>query len=145
VWRRARLDAISQPDTGTPVIVDYKTTRSADLEHISRCMHLYGYAMQAAWYQDGAYAVGLTGDALPRFLFVFQEVEPPHLVTVVEPDTTALYIGGQRNREAIEIYADCTRSGIWPGHVPLGDIPLVGLPGWAERQYATDNYEDVTL
>lgn len=142
VVRRARLDAVSTPDAdGQPVIVDYKTTaKPANLDEISRAMWNYGYAMQADWYSEAAAAVLGMGDA--RFLFVFQETEPPHLVSVVEPDLTALLIGRRRNRQAIDLYAKCTASGVWPGHVPDGEIPLVGVPGWAERQYANDTTEE---
>ena len=136
VWRRARIDALSRPGDIGALVVDYKTCRSADVEHISRAMWLYGYAMQAAWYLDAATATGLIHAGLARFLFVFQEIDPPYVVSVIEPDATALRIGAERNREAIETYRMCVESGQWPGHVPDDAIPTIPLPAWAERQYA---------
>lgn len=135
VPRRARVDAVSTPDVGgQAVVVDYKSAAAADLDHISRALWHYGYAIQAAWYLDAVQACGLTGpDA--RFLFVFQEKEPPHLVSVVEPDAMALAVGARLARQAIEIWRDCTASGVWPGHFPDGEIPLVGLPAYIERQH----------
>lgn len=143
VWRRARLDALTRPDAdGPPAIVDYKTTTAADLDHISRVLHSYGYAMQGGWYLDGAAAVDLVPDDA-RFYLVFQETEPPYLVTVVEPDVEALRIGRELNRRAIEIYRDCTEAGVWPAHTPADDIPLVGLPPWVERQHTATEYEEI--
>jgi hypothetical protein len=147
IMRRARIDAVSRPDDhGGRIIVDYKTTQWADLEHISRALHTYGYAMQAAWYLDAA-ATTVDPEQLiveDQFLLIFQEVQAPYLVSVVEPDATALRIGEQLNRQAIDIYRRCTDSGQWPGHVPDRDIPLVSLPGWVERDYTTD-YQEATL
>lgn len=143
VWRRARIDAISTPDD-QPVLVDYKTADSGDLDHISRALWNYGYAMQADWYADGAEILGVA-PAGARFLLVFQEKDPPYLVTVVEPDAPARHIGRELNRRALEIYRDCTASGVWPGHTPANDIPLVSLPGWVERQHTVTDYQEDVL
>jgi hypothetical protein len=145
VMRRARLDAISKPDAdGEMVVVDYKSTRSANLDHISRAMWTYGYAMQAAWYLDAAISAAREPWDAKRFLFVFQESSPPYVVSVVQPDSTALHIGEERNKQALGVYAACVESDTWPGHVPADQIPYVGLPSWAERQHDTD-IEEVTL
>ncbi len=141
VPRRARTDAVSTPDAdGQPVVVDYKTTTAADLDHISRALWNFGYCIQAPWYLDAVQACGLAGDDA-RFLFVFQEKDPPYVVSVIEPDPTVLAVGERRARQAIERFRDCTESGVWPGHVPPGEIPLVGLPAYIERQYANPDEE----
>jgi hypothetical protein len=141
IWRRARLDAMSRPDPDRPpVVVDYKSCRSADIGHIRRAMWDYGYAAQADWYLDGAATLDQTYDGT-SFYFVFQEIAAPYLVTVVEPDADALAIGRQRNREAIEVYRDCTETGHWYGHTGTDEIPLVGLPAWVERQHTTTEEE----
>jgi hypothetical protein len=144
IWRRARLDAMSRPDPDRPpVVVDYKSCRSADIGHIRRAMWDYGYAAQADWYLDGAATLDQTYDGT-SFYFVFQEVAAPYLVTVVEPDADALAIGRQRNREAIEVYRECTETGHWYGHTGTDEIPLVGLPAWVERQHTTtDEHEEI--
>lgn len=129
VARRARLDA-----WGVDAIVDYKTTQSAEPTNIAKAIYQYRYHMQGGWYLDAAEAVG---QPAKRFLLVFQETEPPYLVTVAEPDETALYIGRQLNAQALEIYRDCVESGVWPGYSDH-DIELVGLPGWAERDHLND-------
>lgn len=128
VWRRARIDAWRNDR-----LADYKTTASAAPEHVAKSIYNFGYHMQAAWYLDAAAAVGAEAD---MFLLVFQETVPPYLVNVVQPDDTAIHIGRQANRRALETFRDCTTSGVWPGY--SDGIELIGLPGWAERDALND-------
>lgn len=135
IWRRARLDWLPHPtgEEGRRLIVaDYKTCRSAAPETIAKDVHNYGYHQQAAWYLDGIDALGLADDAV--FVFVFQEKDPPYLVTVAELDITAIRIGRHLNRMAIAIYRDCTEAGHWPGYAD-GRVELLSLPAWAENRY----------
>lgn len=132
VWRRARLDWL--PDTGARerlIATDYKTCAAADLASISKSVANYGYAQQADWYLDGVRALGL--DADPAFVFLFQEKEPPYLVTVIQLDADALRIGRDLNRQAIDLYAACSERGEWPGYSE--SVEVVSLPAWARRQY----------
>lgn len=142
IWRRARLDAITRPSAEEPlVIVDYKSCTAADLRSVERAMWNYGYAGQAAWYLDAAETIPGFEQEM-QFFFVFQEVDPPHLVTVVEPDVVALQVGRRRNREAIQLYRQCVESGQWPGHTPTDEIPLVSVPAWAAREH-TEPMEEI--
>lgn len=135
IWRRARLDWLpDQTGDGRLIVPDYKTCRSADPEQLARDVHNFAYHRQAAWYLDGIDALDIADDA--AFIFVFQEKEPPYLVTVAEVDTTALRIGRHLNRMAIAIYRDCMASGEWPAYHP--DVHLISLPGWAENRYAEE-------
>ncbi len=131
VRRRARLDWM--PDLtnawGRFIAVDYKTCSSAGPDAIAKAVANYGYYMQADWYCAGIRALGLDDD--PAFLFVFQEKEPPYLVTVAGLDDEARAIGRARNRQAIERFRDCTESGFWPGY--SDDIEYISLPPWAAR------------
>jgi hypothetical protein len=134
VWRRARLDWL--PDntaaSGRLIIPDYKTTARGDLESIRRSINNYGYHQQSAWYQDAAVALDLAPQA--AFAFVFQEKTAPYLVTVVEVDANALYIGRELNRKALDTYRRCSITGRWPGYAD-DDIALVALPTYAEIQH----------
>lgn len=136
VWCRARLDWMCRSANGRLIVVDYKTTTSAEPSKVARAIHDYGYHQQASWYLDGVRAVGLDVD--PAFIFAFQEKAAPHLITVVELDAEALRIGAERNRRALEIYARCTATGEWPGYTD--DITLLGLPAWAERQHEEEEF-----
>lgn len=130
IWRRARFDWLPDPVPGRRfVLADYKTTRRADLTSIMKHVWDFGYYMQAPWYCDAVTALGVAPD--PWFVFVFQEKVPPYLITCVQLDATALAWGRIRNREAIELYAQCKATDTWPGYTD--DIPTVTLPPWAER------------
>lgn len=132
IWRRARLDWLPNPGTGRMIIPDYKTTRDASFDAIQKAVHAYGYHQQADWYLSGARSLGLA-DQDAVFLFIFQEKNPPYLVTVCQLDGAAMRIGRELNRTAIELYAHCSKTGRWPGY--SDDIELVPLPAWVERQY----------
>lgn len=135
VWCRARFDFLRHLVLGRRrIIVDYKTTPNASLEHIQRAIHRFGYHQQGAHYTDGAAVLGL-GDS-PAFVLVFQETDPPHLVTVVQLDPVALRIGRDLNRQALDIYAECRRTGHWPAH--SDDIEPIALPAWVERQHTKE-------
>ena len=106
--------------------VDYKTTISAKPDEFVRSVARYGYHQQAAWYLDGLAANGLT-DA--RFLFVAAEKTPPHPVSVIELDDEAIAEGRRLNRIAVDTYARCMDTGVWPAYGD--DITLISLPYWA--------------
>jgi hypothetical protein len=130
VWRRALIDWLPDLGTGRPIAVDYKTTASAERESIRKSVARYGYHQQSAWYLDACQSIGYPPDT--AFVFIFQEKTPPYLITPVQLDDTAMAIGRDRNRRAIEIYRDCTATGMWPGHTT--GIELISLPPWAERR-----------
>lgn len=131
VMCRARLDWLPNPGPGRLILRDYKTTPAADLAACERTIHAYGYHQQAAWYLAGAQALGLAGpDA--EFLLVFQERTAPYLVTVAQVAADALRVGAAKNRCALEVYAECTATGRWPGH-HNDTIAHLSLPPWAMR------------
>jgi hypothetical protein len=124
------------PDTtGRPLIVDYKTAVSANPRKFAKSAVDWGYHMQAPFYIDGLAAVTGADDA--AFLFIVQQKEPPHLVSVCQLEPEDIELGRQQNRRAIELYAACRESGHWPGY---DGITTVALPGWARRQI-TDELE----
>lgn len=129
IWRRARYDWLRDQAGGRVIVVDYKTTDSADPDHIRRAIHNHGYYQQDPWYLDGIKALDVADD--PAFLFVFQEKAAPYLVTVVELDEYDRAAGRDRNRRAIDVYARCVATGEWPGYA--SDILPISLPAWAHR------------
>ncbi|NUS76671.1 MAG: hypothetical protein HOV70_10790 [Streptomyces sp.] len=135
VRRRARFDWLPNPSGGRLIIPDYKTCRSAEPSALAKAMHDYGYQQQADWYRAAARAEGL-GDKDAAFVFVCQEKTAPYLVTVFEPDMTALRIGAAKNRRAIETYARCVETGHWPGYTD--EIAYLSLPVWAEIRDAEE-------
>lgn len=123
----------ARPDWMTPQrIVDYKTTVSAEPGAVAKSASNYGYHIQQAFYTAGAAALDLVPEDV-EFLFVFQSKTPPYLVTVVEWDQPALRIGYERMRLALEIFRDCSESGVWPGY--SDDIETISLPSWVVRAH----------
>lgn len=131
VWRRARFDWLPDAGAGRLIIPDLKTCVSADLDALSKAANQHGYHQQGAWYRDGAIALGLGGDDT-AFIDVCVEKTPPYVVTLIELDHVAMRIGTIKNRRALNIYAECQRTGHWPPYSEA--IELLSLPAWAEIQ-----------
>ncbi|MYY79697.1 MULTISPECIES: PD-(D/E)XK nuclease-like domain-containing protein [unclassified Streptomyces] len=127
VWRRIRIDWARHDGT----LVDYKSCRSANPSKLPNHIADYGYHQQQEYYRDGALEFGLTELVCP-FKFIFQEKEPPYLVSVIELDSTACGIGRHLNERALNTYALCRAADDWPGYV---QTPLVSLPPRVEREY----------
>lgn len=128
IWRRARPDWLRDNE-----IVDYKTTTNVSPDSISKTIHERAYHQQAHWYLEGAHELELVGPNA-RFVFIFQEKQPPYLVTVAELDVTAMDIGRHLNEKALWHYANGRATGHWPGYYPT--TALIPLPAWVERQYS---------
>lgn len=111
------------------LIVDYKTTVSADPREFAKSIAKYGYHQQQAWYCEAVET--LTG-IRPEFVFVCQEKTPPYEVSLIQLDADAVRIGGRLNEDARSIYAACMDSGVWPSYPT--SVQVVGLPAWALRQ-----------
>lgn len=131
VMMRARFDHLSTLPSGRPVLVDYKTTVTADPARFGRNAYEYGYDIQDSWYRLVAHESGLADD--PAFVFILQEKEPPYLVSVVELDDGARDIGAERGRAARHLYVECMTSGIWPGYPER--VHSVSLPAYANAPF----------
>jgi len=123
---RGRTDRVVEYD-GRLHIVDYKTSASASHEDFGRIALKYRYYLQWAWYRTLSGLCGLDDD--PAFVFIVQEKTSPYLVNVITLDDEALDLGRIHMRQAIDTYARCTESGVWPGYEET--IHTVSLPVWA--------------
>jgi PDDEXK-like domain of unknown function (DUF3799) len=134
-WCRFRADWIKHRQPGRRLVAaDYKTCRSAAPADLTRDVWNYGYYVQAPWYLNGVRALGLDDD--PVFVFVAQEKTPPYLVHTFQLDPAALRAGAAACRKALRIYAECRRTGVWPGY-PTDEITTISLPPWAAiEEYA---------
>jgi len=127
VWLRSMLDWLPDSGDGRMIVPDYKTAISASPAEFAKAVANYRYHMQDAFYRDMVVGLGLADDV--AFVFVVQEKTAPYLVTVVELDSEAVRIGRELNREAIDLYAECQSSGVWPGYSE--EVELIALPAWA--------------
>jgi hypothetical protein len=138
VDRRCRVDFLRDPDpNGRLLLVDYKTTKSADPAAVDRAVADYGYHLSGAWYRDVIVGLGLAR-SVPVVL-VFQETSAPYLVHVVELDAPWLRIGEDLARRAMRIFAECTASADWPGYQ---DITLSTPPPWLLNRHDGEAFGD---
>lgn len=128
IRRRVRFDWLPSVHSGRLIIPDYKTADDASEDAMSRAIARFGYHQQADWYEDAARAFGLGGEDA-ELLLIAQEKKPPYLINVVGIPFEDRFLGRAKNRRAIEIWAECTAAGTWPGY---GDEPnYVSLPAWS--------------
>lgn len=125
VWRRFRFDYMRGD-----ALIDFKTTDDLSDRALANVIARYGYDQQNAWYCDGAKALGLSSD--PRFLFIFQAKTAPYLVRVIELPERWVEIGRDKNRRAVDLYAQCRAANEWPGYSP--DIEVLMPPAWVEYE-----------
>lgn len=141
IWRRVKMDWITRTASGRLVAVDYKSTQGkASPEAIGDAAFKFGYYTQDPYYRAALRALGL--DDNPGFIFVTQEKDAPHLVTVSELNDEAKAWGELKVRQGLARYADCVESGTFPDYAD--DIVSVGLPRWAEYRLA-DEYNSGRL
>lgn len=133
-WWRCRWDRMPEPDPRRrPVVADYKTCASASPKAFAKAMADYRYYLQGHVYTAGYNAVfGGRAAAPASFALIAQEKTPPYRVAVYELHPDALAKGREDARRAMAIYAECTRTGEWPGYSP--GIELLDLPYWAYRE-----------
>lgn len=137
---RVRVDWLPDVPPGARVlVVDLKTTASAEPAAFAKSMASYGYHQQGAFYSD-AVVHALDLDVPPRFVLVAQEKDPPYLITIAEPDDEAIAWGRELNRHALRTYARCSAAGVWPGYEHAlppedGGIARLALPGWQVAAY----------
>lgn len=125
---KARIDKVIHDATGMPVLVDVKTVgQSADPASFARACASFAYHVQAAFYPDGWHAA--TGEDA-AFTHIVIETDPPHLTSVVNLDDASLNAGIDRYEDALDTYARCRESGVWPGYTESFPATIT-LPAYA--------------
>jgi len=103
------------------IVVDVKTCRDASRVEFAKAISNLDYHVQAAWNQGALDA--------EQFLTIAVENVRPYAVAVY-PASGALIAAGQRRIEqAMELLAECWRTGNWPGYGDLVQEPI-DLPAW---------------
>lgn len=128
-WLRGKVDYLAQGLGGRLIITDVKTAEHADGESFARAGGDLGYDLQAAVYEWLARALGL-GKKI-TVIFAVVEKSPPHLVAVHELHSTDMGLARQAHEVAVGRFAQCLKSGTWPGYPH--QINRVSLPPWATR------------
>lgn len=126
---RCRFDAVAPT-----VIGDYKTAADAEPGKFARRSIVdLGYDLAAAHYLDMGIALGLVDPDAP-FRLVVQEKKAPYLVSVITLSDAYLARGRALMRHAINLWAECTSTGVWPGYPSITAEP----PAWADLDQPTE-------
>jgi len=132
-WCRTMIDWTDFDPAG-PIIYDYKTTAaSANPAAVGRTIANLGYDVQAAFIERGMVQIFPHTAGRLRFRFVFQEIEAPYLLSVVELDAAAQEIGRKKVAYAIDVWGRCLSTGNWPGYP--SKIATVEYPSFAENAW----------
>lgn len=124
-----------RPDWTSPagdgvVLVDGKSCPDASPEGFGRTAWNMGYLHTAAWYIDGYEAA--TGQKVHGYVFAAVEHDWPHVAAPYMVPDDVLELARAENRRLLNLYAECKRTGNWPGY--SAGISLLTLPVWAQRQ-----------
>lgn len=124
-----------RPDWTSPagdgvILVDGKTTSDASPQGFSRSVWNLDYHLQAAWYSDGYEAA--TGKRVHGFVFATAENTWPHIGAAYMLDDEVLDWARRENRRLLNLYAECVRTGVWPGYQQT--IQPLTLPAWAMKE-----------
>lgn len=115
--------------------LDLKKCQDARGNEFARAITNYGYYMQVAFYQ--AVWFWETGEKCPDFPLAAIEEESPHGVVLHDLDEIALELGRRHFREALDTYARCLDSGVWPGYEDESEFTSV--TSWAANELLSDD------
>lgn len=124
---KARIDAVTEVK-GVTLLLDLKTSRSAEQRDFERSCVNYGYLIQSAHYLAGAKACGLIKEDNNNFLHVVVEKEAPYLSAVYCLDDASLEVGEKRRQLALRKFSAAMSTGIWPGYSE--QIETIAAPHW---------------
>lgn len=132
VWVRSKPDIL--PDT-KDIIPDIKTSRSANPRDFERQATDLGYFQSAAHYMDIIDLIYGEAAGKRRFVLIVVESEPPHVVQIYHLDDEAIQMGRMLNRVALNKFAECLKTGVWPGYsTPEQPILPLHMTPWAQAQ-----------
>jgi len=89
--------------------------------------------------QDSFYrrAVKAVEGAEPRFIFIFQETEPPYCCSFVELPDMVRTMGSQKAENGILLWRECMNTGKWPSYP--NKVVAVETPRWAVSDWEYRN------
>jgi exodeoxyribonuclease VIII len=108
------------------IIIDIKTTESAEEYAFCRSIAEYGYHRQAHLSTSGL--TKLRERNYKHVLLVAVEKEEPHLTANYMIEESAMRIAHDEVEEAIETYHECLERNEWPGYPET--IGTISLPNW---------------
>jgi exodeoxyribonuclease VIII len=124
---RCRPDWAQDVGTAQTILLDVKTCGDASPEDFRRQIARKRYHVQHAFYTDG-YGIA-SGREVLAFVFVAVESEWPYAANALMLDEAGIEQGRKDYRRNLDTYAQCRRSGEWPGYG--NEIQIINLPAWA--------------
>lgn len=121
IWCKARLDLW----LGCSVIMDLKTTRSADKQSFARSIGDFRYHVQAAMQIDGAQASGYKTD---HYMYIAIEKTKPYVTAAYRLIPQAIEAGRRAYQEDLLKLKNAIDYNSWPGYVR--GIEDIDLPRW---------------
>lgn len=134
VWLKARPDVIPN---SSGIVSDLKTTVSVQTDALQKSLASFGYHVQAALVGMGLKAT--LGIDMEEFALVWVEKTAPWCVRITTLTGADIERGQMQVRAALRTFADCLKSGRWPG--PGGDrrdAEYLQLPAWAAKRIDTE-------
>lgn len=123
---KCRPDWVHRLGDGRVILLDVKTTTDADPKAFAKTVLQYGYHRQAAWYSNG-YERAANVQVM-AFVFAVVTNAYPFLAAACVLDEQFQALGADDCRELLDEYAECKRSGYWPGFTGMN---VVQAPAWA--------------
>lgn len=130
---KGRFDALARIEGGY-LLGDFKTCEygGASDYAFGRAAQRHGYEFQFAHYVRG---INTLRPGVKVYPFIFAcEKEAPYAVAVKPIDDETLAVGTSNLRSQLRLFAECMKSGNWPGYE---ERPL-RLPEWAYRQIESE-------
>lgn len=110
VWLKSRPDSIPRDD----MFSDLKCMDDASPRSVGGSIHRLGYDMQMAL--AGICFEKVTGVTVDSFWIVAVESKRPHAIHVATLSTDMVHWARIRLRHAIDVFAQCLETGIWPAY-----------------------------
>ena len=108
-------------------LIDLKTTKDSSPDGIEKTIYNFGYDIQEAMYTRAAELAFPELAGRWKWEFIFCEIEPPYMVSIIETDSVMKQLGNMRLDRGIKTWKECMNTKTWPGY---GRV-RVSAPGWA--------------
>lgn len=127
IWQEDGVTCRCRPDfmrKDRTILLDYKTSESAEPGFFIRQIPRIGYDVSAAFYLRGVEALGQyegatqdeAGHRYPVYVFLAQEIEPPFACSLVALGEAYKAIADAKVEKAIALWRDCLKRDRWPAY-----------------------------
>lgn len=130
---RIRPDYMVPPCEMFPngLIIDGKSNDDSSQEGFARSAWNSEMYFQAAFYSDG-FQQHFGTRKPPVFAWLAQERDAPYATAYYAAPSDFVEYGRRRYRRLLAVFAECLRTGIWPGYSKA--VTDLALPGWAAKE-----------